>query len=65
MTPSLDVTGRTICLCDINSAYVAMETVFRPEVAQKPCVVLSSNDGNCVARGELAKKMGIKMFPLL
>lgn len=61
MIPSLDVTGRTICLCDINSAYVAMETVFRPEVAEKPCIVLSGNDGATIARGQLAKKMGIKM----
>lgn len=48
-------------LIDINSAFASCETVFRPDLYNKPVVVLSSNDGNIIARNKLAKSLGIKM----
>ena len=44
--------------CDI--CYVSCERVFRPDLKDKPVVVLSNNDGCVVARSNEAKKMGIK-----
>ncbi|MCX8959354.1 DNA repair protein [Erwinia psidii] len=40
-------------LIDINSAFASCETVFRPDLYNKPVVVLSSNDGNVIARNKL------------
>lgn len=48
-------------LIDINSAFVSCEMVFRPDLINKAVVVLSSNDGNIIARNKLAKKLGLKM----
>lgn len=46
---------------DCNAFYVSCERVFRPDLASKPVVVLSNNDGCIVARSEEAKALGIKM----
>jgi DNA polymerase V len=35
--------------------------VFRPDLENKPIVVLSNNDGCVIARSNEAKKLGIKM----
>ena len=43
-----------------NNCYVSCERVFRPDLKDKPVVVLSNNDGCVVARSNEAKKMGIK-----
>ncbi len=48
-------------LVDVNSFYASVETIFRPDLAGKPIVVLSNNDGCVVARSAEAKKLGIKM----
>lgn len=48
-------------LADGNSFYCSVESVFDPRVRGKPLVVLSSNDGNAVARNDQAKALGIKM----
>lgn len=48
-------------LFDANSFYAACEKVFRPDLAGKPVVVLSSNDGCVIARSAEAKALGIKM----
>lgn len=48
-------------LIDCNNFYVSCERVFRPDLAQKPVVVLSNNDGCVVARSNEAKQLGIAM----
>lgn len=48
-------------LIDCNNFYASCERVFNPKLENKPVVVLSNNDGCCVARSNEAKKLGIKM----
>lgn len=48
-------------LVDVNNMYVSCERVFRPALAGKPVVVLSSNDGACIARSNEAKDLGVQM----
>lgn len=53
--------SRTIALIDVNNFYVSCERVFNPQLAGKPVVVLSNNDGCAVARSNEAKALGIPM----
>lgn len=46
-------------LVDCNSFYASCEQVFRPDLRDKPVVVLSNNDGFVVARSKEAKALGI------
>lgn len=46
---------------DCDNCFVSCERIFRPELADKPVVVLSNNDGCVVARSKEAKTIGIKM----
>lgn len=48
-------------LADVNSFYASCEMLFRPDLRDKPVVVLSNNDGCVIARSAGAKKLGIKM----
>lgn len=48
-------------LVDGNNFYVSCERVFRPKLEGRPVVVLSNNDGCCVARSDEAKALGIQM----
>ncbi len=48
-------------LADVNSFYASCEKVFRPDLRDKPVVVLSNNDGCVIARSKEAKQLGIKM----
>ena len=48
-------------LVDGNNFYVSCERVFRPELHNKPIVVLSNNDGCIVARSNEVKALGIPM----
>ena len=48
-------------LVDANNFYVSCERVFDPGLCDRPVVVLSNNDGCCVARSEEAKALGIQM----
>ncbi|KNA39796.1 translesion error-prone DNA polymerase V subunit UmuC [Escherichia coli] len=48
-------------LADVNSFYTSCEKVFRPDLRNKPVVVLSNNDGCIIARSPEAKRLGIKM----
>lgn len=50
-----------IGLLDCNNFFVSCERLFRPDLAGKPVVVLSSNDGCVVARSQEIKDMGIRM----
>jgi len=48
-------------LVDCNNFYVSCERLFRPELRNRPVVVLSNNDGCIVARSNEIKEMGIPM----
>ena len=48
-------------LVDCNSFYCSCERLFRPDLENKPVVVLSNNDGCIIARSDEAKAIGIKM----
>lgn len=48
-------------LVDCNNFFVSCERVFRPDLAHRPVVVLSNNDGCIIARSEEAKEVGIPM----
>lgn len=48
-------------LCDCNNFFVSCERVFRPNLAERPVVVLSNNDGCVIARSNEAKALGIGM----
>lgn len=50
-----------LALIDCNNFFVSCERLFRPDLAGKPVVVLSSNDGCAVARSNEAKALGIPM----
>ncbi|QFY44712.1 Y-family DNA polymerase [Candidatus Methylospira mobilis] len=52
---------RVIALVDVNNFYVSCERVFNPKLAGKPVVVLSNNDGICIARSEEVKALGVRM----
>lgn len=48
-------------LVDCNNFFVSCERLFRPDLAGRPVVVLSSNDGCVVARSQEVKDKGIAM----
>lgn len=48
-------------IVDCNSFYCSCERLFRPDLWNKPVVVLSNNDGCIVSRTDEAKKIGIGM----
>ena len=48
-------------LVDCNNFYASCEKLFRPDLAGRPVVVLSNNDGCIVARSAEAKALGIPM----
>lgn len=50
-----------IGLLDCNNFFVSCERLFRPDLKDKPVIVLSSNDGCVVARSREIKDMGIPM----
>ena len=51
----------TLALVDCESFYASCERVFRPDLKNKPIVVLSNNDGCVIAFSQEAKRMGISM----
>ena len=48
-------------LIDSNSFFVSCERLFRPDLADKPVVVLSSNDGCAISRSSEARALGVHM----
>ncbi len=50
-----------ILLADCNNFYASCEAALNPQLAGKPLLVLSNNDGCIVARSAGAKKLGFKM----
>jgi DNA polymerase V len=54
---SMPSSSRVFALADVNSMYASCEQVFRPDLKDKPVVVLSNNDGCVIAQNKLAKSM--------
>ena len=52
---------KIFALVDCNNFFASCERVFKPELNNKPVVVLSGNDGCIVARSNEAKKIGVPM----
>jgi DNA polymerase V len=52
---------KLIALLDCNNFFVSCERLFRPDLKNRPVVVLSSNDGCVVARSAEIKDIGIPM----
>ncbi len=50
-----------IAIVDCNSFYCSCERVFRPDLYNKPVVVLSNNDGCVVSRTDEAVNIGVSM----
>ena len=50
-----------IALVDVNNCYVSCERLFRPDLHNKPVVILSNNDGCVVARSNEAKALEVSM----
>ncbi len=48
-------------LIDCNNFFVSCERLFRPDLEDRPVVVLSSNDGCAIARSNEAKALGVPM----
>ncbi len=48
-------------LADCNNFFVSCERVFRPDLWNKPVLVMSGNDGCVVSRSNEVKALGIKM----
>ncbi|HRH60225.1 MAG TPA: Y-family DNA polymerase [Chitinophagaceae bacterium] len=53
--------GGFTAVVDCNSFYCSAERVFRPDLHDKPVVVLSNNDGCIVSRSDESKKLGVSM----
>lgn len=52
---------RRYAIVDCNSFYCSCERVFRPDLKDKPVVVLSNNDGCIISRSDEAKVLGVEM----
>jgi len=48
-------------IVDCNSFYCSCERLFRPDLATKPVVVLSNNDGCIISRTDEAQRLGVDM----
>ena len=48
-------------LVDCNNFYASCERIFRPDLEDRPVVVLSNNDGCVIARSNEVKAMGIPL----
>lgn len=48
-------------LIDCDSFFVSCERLFRPDLENRPVVVLSSNDGCVISRSSEAKQLGVPM----
>jgi DNA polymerase V len=53
--------GGMRAIVDCNSFYCSAERVFRPDLQNKPVVVLSNNDGCIISRSDEAKNFGVGM----
>ncbi len=53
--------NRVFALVDCNNFYASCERAFRPDLAARPVVVLSNNDGCIVARSAEVKALAVPM----
>ena len=53
------IKDKIFALVDCNSFYASCERVFRPDLRDKPVVILSNNDGCIVALTKEAKELGL------
>ena len=58
---SCDSRTPRFALVDANNFYASCVTIFKPQVAGRPVIVLSNNDGCVIARSAEAKALGFKM----
>ena len=61
LSTSSDSPASLWALVDCNNFYASCEKLFRPDLADRPVVVLSNNDGCIVSRSAEAKALGIPM----
>ena len=59
--PPLRGGGGMKAIVDCNSFYCSCERLFRPELDDKPVVVLSNNDGCIISRSDEAIQLGVEM----
>lgn len=52
---------KVYALVDCDNFYVSCERLFRPDLNEKPVIVLSNNDGCIISRSNEVKRLGIKM----
>lgn len=50
-----------IGLIDCNNFFVSCERIFRPDLHNKPVIVLSNNDGCAISRSNEVKALGVPM----
>jgi DNA polymerase V len=50
-----------IALVDCNNFFASCERLFRPDLQDKPVLVLSNNDGCVVARSQEVRELGVPM----
>jgi len=55
------IASKMFGLIDCNNFYASCERLFRPDLVDRPVVVLSNNDGCIIARSNEAKDIGIGM----
>lgn len=55
------MTEHRIAHIDVNAFYCSCERLFRPDLADRPIVVLSNGDGCVVARDARVKQLGVPM----
>jgi DNA polymerase V len=48
-------------IVDCNNFYCSCERLFKPDLDNKPVIVLSNNDGCIISRSNEAKKLGVEM----
>jgi nucleotidyltransferase/DNA polymerase involved in DNA repair len=54
-----EASSQVFALVDVNNMYVSCERAFNPRLRGRPVVVLSNNDGCCVARSNEVKALGV------
>ena len=57
----MNASRRYFALADCNNFFVSCERLFRPDLKNRPVIVLSNNDGCVISRSNESKKLGIPM----
>ena len=57
----MNASRRYFALADCNNFFVSCERLFRPDLKNRPVIVLSNNDGCVISRSNEAKQIGIPM----